>query len=228
MCDVDMQYSVVAGDFQTANRLRTYSLAYANNALLTRSEEFGWVPRAVEDHLAGHISEFARSRVFVHAGVVGWKDRAVLIPGRSHAGKSSLVGALLRAGATYYSDEFAPLDQFGRVHPYPSPIHIRNGDRSVQRVSPRDFPATVGTKPLLVGLILVTQYDKGAVWRPRRISQGEGVLALLTNTASARRNPKRALKTFSATVVGARILKGPRGEADVTVARLLRTDHLPG
>ena len=39
---------------------------------------------------------------------------------------------LLRAGATYYSDEFAVFDARGRVHPYPKPLSIRekNGNRA--------------------------------------------------------------------------------------------------
>jgi hypothetical protein len=31
------------------------------------------------------------------------------------------VAELVRAGATYYSDEFAVLDSRGRVHPFPRP-----------------------------------------------------------------------------------------------------------
>ena len=53
-----------------------------------------------------------------HAGVVGWRGRAIVIPGRSHAGKSTLVAELVRRGAVYYCDEFAVLHETGRVHPY--------------------------------------------------------------------------------------------------------------
>ena len=60
-----------------------------------------------------------RERVFVHAGVVGWKGHAIVIPGRSRSGKTTLVAELVKAGAEYYSDEFAVLDAEGRVHPFP-------------------------------------------------------------------------------------------------------------
>src|SRR4029453_11068539 len=43
--------------------------------------------------------------IFVHAGVVEWRGRAIVLPGRSRSGKTTLVTALLRAGARYYSDE---------------------------------------------------------------------------------------------------------------------------
>ena len=67
-------------------------------------------------HMMIHVAEHAPEYVFLHAGVVAWEDRALLLPGQSHAGKSTLVAELVRAGATYYSDEFALLDSQGRVH----------------------------------------------------------------------------------------------------------------
>ena len=56
------------------------------------------------------IACFAPRRVFVHAGAVAWQGRAIIIPGASLSGKSTLVAELVRAGATYLSDEFAVLD----------------------------------------------------------------------------------------------------------------------
>ena len=41
------------------------------------------------------------------------------------------MAALVRAGAEYYSDEFAPLDAGGLVHPFAKPLSIRN-ERFVQ------------------------------------------------------------------------------------------------
>ena len=71
------------------------------------------------------IAERAPRRIFIHAGVVSWRGRAIVLPGRSYAGKSRLVAALLREGATYYSDEFAVLDARGRVHAYPRQLSLR-------------------------------------------------------------------------------------------------------
>src|SRR3954454_11600786 len=68
------------------------------------------------------VAEHAPDRVFIHAGVVIWNGEAIIIPGRSFAGKSRLVWAMLQAGATYYSDEFAVLDSDGLVHAFPVPI----------------------------------------------------------------------------------------------------------
>ena len=64
------------------------------------------------------IAANARDWLFVHAGVVAHGGRALVAPGDSFSGKTTLVRALLAAGATYYSDEYAVLDEAGRVHPY--------------------------------------------------------------------------------------------------------------
>ena len=60
-------------------------------------------------------------------------DRALLIPGATFTGKTTLVQALVQAGATYYSDEYAVLDDAGLVHPYPRPLSIRSTDGSAVR-----------------------------------------------------------------------------------------------
>jgi hypothetical protein len=65
-----------------------------------------------------HIALHAPEHVFVQAGVVGVGERAMVLPGKSFAGKTTLVAALVRAGAEYWSDEYAVLDANGDVHPY--------------------------------------------------------------------------------------------------------------
>ena len=72
-----------------------------------------------------HVANYAPDRVFLHAGVVAWRGRALVLPGTSFAGKTTLVAELVRAGATYYSDEYAVLDALGRVHPYARELQMR-------------------------------------------------------------------------------------------------------
>src|SRR5436309_11058754 len=75
-----------------------------------------------------HIAYTARDWIFVHAGTVAVDGRAIVLPGRSFSGKTSLVAALVQTGATYFSDEYAVVDPEGRVHPYPRPLSIRTPD----------------------------------------------------------------------------------------------------
>ena len=83
------------------------------------------------------------------------------------SGKSALVAELVRAGATYYSDEYAIFDSLGRVHPYPKPLSLRGEpDGRAERHPIEGWGGRRGTKPLRVGLVVNTVYKPGARWRP--------------------------------------------------------------
>ncbi|MGA9667893.1 MAG: hypothetical protein WBQ94_01725, partial [Terracidiphilus sp.] len=89
----------------------------------------------------------------LHAGVVLCGKRALLLPGATHAGKSSLVAELLRQGATYFSDEYALIDSEGQVHPYPRPLLLRNGCPEQFPALPGEFNSSAGMAPAPVGFI---------------------------------------------------------------------------
>lgn len=216
-------YSLVLPELASPNgRLRRYSMLYANARRLARDLDPDLVLRILESEVQLYVAERARRRLFVHAGVVGWKGRAIVLPGRTLSGKSTLVAALLRAGATYYSDEYAVLDARGRVHPYPRKLSLReNGSLLGTKVSPEMLGARSGEKPLPVSLVAVTEYREGARWRPGRLSPGRAVLALLAHAVPARRRPAFALATLRTVVADALVLKGVRGEADEVAEALL-------
>jgi hypothetical protein len=215
-------YSVLAGK-STKTNVRRFNLAYRNNARLARTLDLEEVFDLFESDLHLQIAEHARRRVFVHAGVVGWNGQAIVMPGRSLSGKTTLVAELVRAGATFYSDEYAVLDLRGRVHPYPRALGVRQGESVKQtRYAPESLGAAVGSRPLPVGMVIVSSYKPGARWRPRLLSPGQGALALLDNTVSIRREPASALPALKNVVSSATVLKGARGEAGETVDFILR------
>lgn len=219
---VDHLYSIIGSTAKSESKVRRFSLGYWNLLRIARSREFDDVLEAFESHVQLTVAEYAPRRVFVHAGVVGWKDRAILIPGLSHSGKTTLVDQLIRAGATYYSDEYAVLDARGRVHPYPRALSIRFPDgQEAKKLRAEEIGATVGSKPLRVGLVISTRYKDGARWRPKQITHGKGVLELMANTVSARSQPALALTVLPAALESARILKGVRGEAGEIVQKIL-------
>ena len=104
---VDRLYCLIAGGPRSQRNMRSFHLLYADDRRLSRSESLLDLLEIFESDLSSYIAQAARPWLFVHAGVIGWKERAILIPGRSFSGKSTLVKAFLQAGATYYSDEFA-------------------------------------------------------------------------------------------------------------------------
>ena len=150
--------------------------------------------RSQQAHEALLVAERAPDHLFVHAGVVGWENRAIVMPGTSFAGKTTLVQAWLEAGATYYSDEFAVLDRAGRVHPFARPLSIRDGSAAVDSLrvaGPPPLGAEIGTTPLPIGLVL-SQPPTGLVLarRPRRLTPAPALLALMRHTVAARGNPE--------------------------------------
>ncbi len=205
-----------------ANANDTYELK-AGGVTLLKTNDLTEVLEALESDVQLQIADMCEQGLFVHAGVVGWRGRAILIPGLSGSGKTTLVAALVKAGATYYSDEYAVLDQDGRVHPYARRLSIRVAHVSLRmRCRPDDLGGTRGVDPLSVGLIAVTRYRFGANWRPRLLSPGRAVLALIDNTVSIRRRPQSALATLRCAVSKALALESARGEASEMPELLFR------
>jgi hypothetical protein len=219
---VDQLYSVVLGGSGSSRRIKRYNVCYWGAQRLARSLDLQAVLDAFESNLQITVAEWSPLRVFVHAGVVEWKGKAILIPGSSFSGKTTLVKHLVQAGAKYYSDEYAVLDGRGRVHPYPRPLGVRpDGSTKTGKIRIEDLGGETGSRPLPVNLIVSTAFKPGATWRPRKLSAGKGVLELLSHTVSARRRPGLALTTLPKVAAHASILKGVRGEAGRIAAAIL-------
>jgi serine kinase of HPr protein (carbohydrate metabolism regulator) len=215
-------YSLRVGGASAAGKVRNFHLLYSGLARLSRTLDFDECLHTLERKLHHFIAEYAKERVFVHAGVVGWQGKAILVPGRSFSGKSRLVAALLKMGATYYSDEYAILDADGRVEPFPRPLSWRDEKGGIRRLGPEEFGERVGAAPLPVALVAAARYREGARWQPRRLSSGQGLLELFNNTVPAERRPEAALSALSRICPRAACFKGWRGEADDTAELLLR------
>ncbi|MEN8188229.1 MAG: hypothetical protein ABFS19_00145 [Thermodesulfobacteriota bacterium] len=70
--------------------------------------------------------------LWLHAGGAAYEGRAVLLPGQSGVGKSSLTAGLVDRGCRYLTDDIVPLDpSLNCVVPFPFPP-------SVRRVSPEN------------------------------------------------------------------------------------------
>lgn len=171
-----------------------------------------------ESTLRVTIAEHAVSRVFVHAGVVGWKGKAILFPGSSFQGKSTLVAELVKIGAVYYSDEYAILDENGLVHPFPRPISIRGieGQYVQTDVSAESLGGKIGVEPLPVGLIVITRYDANAEWNPEFLTTGQGVIEMIPHTIPIRLNTEFAIKVLKKAASNAIIAKGSRADATIS------------
>ena len=157
------------------------------------------------------------------AGVVGWHGKAIIIPARSFRGKTTLVKELTKVGAQYYSDEYAVLDEEGLVHPFPKMLSIRGFKDDYQQTdfSVESLGGVRGIVPLPVGMVLMTEFQKGAEWQPQILSEGFGVMEMLSHTIPIRYNPNFSLKVLNKTVNRAIIVKTKRGEAKDFAVKLL-------
>jgi len=173
---------------------------------------------ALSQDVENAVAQRSREMLFVHAGVVGWRGLAIVVPGRSHTGKSTLIGELVRRGAVYWSDEFAVLDDAGRVHPYRRPLVPRGltappPDLRLVRADPPE--------PLPIGLVVAGPHQPGAAWRPAIVRGARAVLPLVDGTVQAREQSARMLRIAARVAPDVVTLQGPRPEASEVAAVLL-------
>lgn len=205
---VDWLYSIWRG----GDKRPTFTL-YSNDEQKLRTRVMACTATWFHNDVQLAVARTARRKILIHAGVVAWRGQAVVMAGRSFAGKSTLVKAMLRAGAVYYSDEYAVLDERGRVHPFARPLALREPEYLRRNLLPQELGARVGRKPLPVALVLLATYRANGRWRPQRLTPGRGAFELLRNSFNARENQQEALKTLAQVTLHAPVWQGIRGDA---------------
>lgn len=203
-------------------RDRDHLQLLADNAVVAyASQAISLVPdiiRVLDDAVLQRLTTLRAA----HAGTVLWCGRALLLPGVSHAGKSSLVAELLRRGATYFSDEYALIDAEGLVHPYPRPLLVRNGCPEQLPVLPEECNALVGDAPAPIGWIFALQYLPDAAWSVSPTSQSEALLNLLRNTPHILADSPDMVGAFQRAVAGAVCYAGHRADAVHAASQILQ------
>lgn len=170
------------------------------------------------------ISEHAVDHVFVHAGVVGWNGQAIILPGESGSGKTSLVIELVRLGAEYYSDEYAVIDEKGLVHPFARKLSVKNleQDWSERNGVPIEaIGGRAGISPIPIGLVALTTFAPGPTAPLQEITRGNGMIETFRHAIPLQIKPEFVLKVLKTALSRAIILKGLRGEANLTAKNIL-------
>jgi len=164
------------------------------------------------------IAEHAVDRVFVHAGVVGWKGKAIVIPGNSFSGKTTLVYELVRRGGEYFSDEYGVFDADGLVHPFPRRLAVRSRPEEGKSIettylTAEEIGGRAATTPMPVSHVLFTEFQEDAAWKPELLTPGQAVLEMVSHTAPIRYNPKLSFKILKKVTASAIILRSCRSDA---------------
>lgn len=103
--------------------------------------------------------------VHVHAAVTSLEGRAIVLPGASGAGKTTLAAALTLGGWSYLSDEVAAIGLDGAVvRPYPRPLALEPGSFDLVPGALRRWPANV--PQLMTDLHLVLPSTLGTTAPP--------------------------------------------------------------
>lgn len=211
-------------EFNSATHI--FSINWSNNKrkkhyFYKNSEEIGQLPfkeeklDMLESQIRMTVAEFAKDHVFLHAGAVKYKDKAIIIPARSFSGKTTLVAELAKRGLEYYSDEYAVIDKDGFLHPFPKQLSMRGiiNDYEQLDLDVEEFGGKKGEKPINIGLILVSKFKKRARFQPQLISSGEGIIESIANSVSIRQNPEFVLQVLGIVMNKAKVVKTNRTEA---------------
>lgn len=197
---------------------------YKNREKIAVRRRREWAFQLLGSQVRLAVAEYAPKHTFVHAGVVAVDGKAIVIPAKSFAGKTTLTYELVKRGAIYYSDEYAVIDQDGFIHPFPKDISMRGiiDDQTQVEIKPESIGGTIGTKPVRAGLIVITHYGESSKWRPKTLTVGQGFLELITHTIPIRQNPELAVTALRKMLDGASILKSRRGDAGKTADAIIK------
>jgi hypothetical protein len=205
------------------NRIGTYTINRNGKELLgTGNLDLDLALEMFDSQLRIYLGRTAPDAIFIHAGAVSHKGVAMVMPGMSFAGKTTLVAALVRAGAVYYSDEYAVIDRDGLVSPYAKALSIRADGWAQTDHSVESQGGVAGTERVPLGMIVITRYVAGAEWSPKVHSRGAGAMALLANAVPARERSKEVMEVISRAAEGAVVIESDRGDADAVAPLLLR------
>lgn len=167
-------------------------------------------------YLLNRIATDTVDAVVLHAAGIGTGGHAVALPAQPDAGKSTLVAAFVRRGATYLSDEAIGIGLGSRaVEPYPKRISLdADSVRAIDGFAPAGAPAAddrwhVDPRELHPDALITTHaphslarcvfpsYRPGAVANLEALSPVDAFLALVSNTFNLRATGQRGLATLA-------------------------------
>ncbi len=216
-------------DFENSNNVLSLSIEqnsavrglYFNDELIMEIREYD--PASLEfvaDKITMILAQISLPKKFyLHAGAVVWNGLGILMPGESFAGKTTLVKEFIKAGADYYTDDCIVLDNEGFLLPFPRPLAIRTDEGRIHREADH-FGAKTGDRKKKLDLILFTNFEENAVWQPKKLSQGNGVLGLMDNfyyRGSVGNEPAEIIKALTGITKEIQMFGGKRGEAGEVV-----------
>lgn len=187
-----------------------------------------WSADRVESDLGLFTVEHLTDWVAVHSALVRIDGVVLALPGPSHAGKSTLCGAVLEAGGEVLSDEYALVAADARlVRGWPRRVRLRGG-----LTRPRRVGMALGGEVPQVDLIALVAYEASceAPLEVTTLPPAELVTGVLANTVCAASRPRFAFDAVVAWCRSVPGVAGRRGEAEAALRALVERarDSAPG
>ncbi len=153
----------------------------------------------------------------IHAAMLVHDGHAIMIPGASHAGKTTLAVAAIDAGVTVASDEYALVDlKSGLVHGWPRPLRIRLADGELER---RPLPE-YRNDPVPVAMVAAIRYSPGGP-PISPISRADALQALLENCVCGSSRPADAFDAAVKITSGSISVGGCHDDAQRAVEHMM-------
>jgi hypothetical protein len=175
--------------------------------------------------------------VLVHASAAVVDDTAIVMPGPMGAGKSTLVAGLVRAGATYLTDEVVAIDPAtGLVRPYPKYLSLgpaladlvperdpwlRSVVGDQQLVAPDSIRPGVIAAPALPRLVVAPRYERGARAASAPLGPAAALSTLAQHAFHLERDAPRILATLTAMVERSSCFELVSGDVDAACDQLI-------
>jgi len=194
-----------------------FRLEVDGRAPLERADEVEAL-RTLNHELLQALMRRRPEHYYVHAAVLEHGGRALVLPGLSRAGKSTLALALVLAGARYLSDELLCLARDGRALAVPRAPKLRDecvayfpglaaacvGTGEGRFVPFEALPAGTLGAPAPVGTIAVPRWTPDGDDRARALGRGEALLALTRSSLNFGAHRAASLDWLTGLVGGAR------------------------
>lgn len=182
-----------------------------------RSSE-GW--DRIESSLSLFAAEHLQDLVALHAALIVTESGAIVFPGRTHSGKSTLAAAAQLRGLRVLSDEYTLVDTAtGFVQGWPRPLRIRT-PRGIERICLDDHEQSLAFESHPVLLVADLRFQP----QPEHIveiSRADMAMHLLENTVCAKFRPEDSFRAALAVTKDSVCLGGRRAEAEAAWDRIL-------
>jgi hypothetical protein len=178
------------------------------------TDSFSAMAEWVASRVGFHLADKSQGGALFHAAAVRWRDRAVVLPGKIGAGKTTLACWLVAHGLGYLSDEFVFVQSGDdRLSAFPRPLNVKQSALPVVKpyfrktgnhetilegkfsslVPPERFSPQEVISQASAGLLLFPDFQSGSEFRLERLTASDAGLALMRTVLNLRNLPGHGL-----------------------------------